>query len=244
MGRTDAKVAIVTGAAQGLGAAIAGRLVEEGAYVVIADILEEGRAVAAELGSKAAYMRLDVRHETEWASVIAQAEALFGPVNVLVNNAAISPTEDLETTSEADYRRIVDVNQVGVFLGIKSVIPSMKRAGGGSIVNISSVAGLVGLARKTGYVATKFAVRGMTKSAAIELAKYQIRVNSVHPGKMQTPMAAAATDTGLSSLMNNRTPAGRAAIPVEIANVVVMLASDEARFCTGAEIAVDGGFTC
>lgn len=244
MNRVSGKVAIVTGAARGMGAAHARRLIEEGAKVMLTDLLdEEGEAMVRTLGANARFMHHDVAKESEWKRIVSETEVAFGPVSVLVNNAAISSFSPIETLEEADYRHTIDVNQVSVFLGMKSVIPSMKRAGGGSIINISSSAGLVGLPYLLSYVASKFAVRGMTKSAAIELAPYNIRVNAIFPGIIRTPlMAATPPDVELELI--KKTPAGRLGEPDEIANVMLLLASDESRFATGAEFAVDGGSTC
>lgn len=247
MGRVSGKVAIVTGAARGMGAAHARRLVEEGAKVMLTDVLdEEGAATAKALGENARFMHQDVTSEAQWQHVVAATEAAFGPVNVLVNNAGIAFGCPIETTSEADYRRVIDVNQVSVFLGMKSVIPSMKRAGGGSIINISSIAGITGNAGVLPYTASKFAVRGMTKSAALELAPLNIRVNSIHPGLIRTPMTSSLDPTTEQALalLAASTPVGRAGEPEEVANVVVLLASDESRFATGAEFVIDGGVTC
>lgn len=247
MGRVKGKVAIVTGAARGMGAAFARRLAEEGARVMLTDVLDkEGRATAEALGTAVRFVRHDVTRENEWQDVVAAAEAAFGPVSVLVNNAGIVLYCPTETLPESEYRRIIDVNQVSVFLGMKSVLPSMRRAGGGAIINISSVAGLVGgPGNSLAYTASKFAVRGMTKSAAIEFAPYRIRVNSIHPGAIRTPMVVPVPGSeGLLTEFLASTPAGRLGEPDEVASVVVMLASDEAQFATGAEFVVDGGVTC
>lgn len=246
MGRVSGKVAIVTGAARGMGASSARRLIEEGAKVVLTDVLEqEGKAAAQALGANARFLHHDVTKETEWKRIVSETEAAFGPVSVLINNAGIVGVTPLETFEEAEYRRIIDVNQVSVFLGMKSVVPSMRRAGGGSIINISSVAGLVGFPQMTAYIASKFAVRGMTKSAAIELAPYNIRVNSVHPGTIRTPMTSPTPEAEEAwAAVAIQQPAGRMGEPNEVANVVLMLASDESRFSTGAEFVVDGGMTC
>lgn len=246
MGRVSGKVAIVTGAAQGMGAAHARRLVEEGARVVLTDVLDViGEAAASSLGENARYLHQDVTKEDEWQRVIRATEEAFGPVSVLVNNAGIVAYGAIERMEESDYRRVIDVNQVSVFLGMKSVIPSMKRAGGGSIINISSVAGLFGASHVLSYTASKFAVRGMSKSAAIELAPYNIRVNSVHPGMISTPMTAPTPESEASiARFIAATPAARWGEPHEVANVVLLLASDESRFSTGAEFVVDGGISC
>ncbi|MCK9506344.1 MAG: glucose 1-dehydrogenase [Porticoccaceae bacterium] len=246
MGRVSGKVAIVTGAARGMGAAFAKRLVEEGARVVLTDVLDgEGKATAQSLGGNAVFVHQDVTSEEHWIKTVNKAESVFGPVSVLVNNAGVVKMNPIETLSERDYRRTIDVNQVAVFLGMKSVLPSMKRAGGGSIINISSIAGINGAPDSISYCASKFAVTGMTKAAAIEFAACGIRVNSIHPGLIRTPMTVPSADKEelLSTLLQG-TPAGRIGEPEEVASVVVMLASDEARFCTGAQFVVDGGVTC
>lgn len=246
MGRVSGKVAIVTGAAQGMGAAHARRLVDEGAQVVLTDVLDSiGEATASSLGENARYLHHDVTKEDEWQRVVRATEETFGPVSVLVNNAGIVAYGAIEQMEERDYRRVIDVNQVAVFLGMKSVIASMKRAAGGSIINISSVAGLFGASHVLAYTASKFAVRGMSKSAAIELAPYNIRVNSVHPGMITTPMTAPTPESEASiTRFIAATPAARWGEPDEVANVVLLLASDESRFSTGAEFVVDGGISC
>jgi 3alpha(or 20beta)-hydroxysteroid dehydrogenase len=245
MGRVSGKVTIVTGAARGMGASHARRLVAEGAQVMLTDVLDgEGAALAQQLGDNARFLHHDVTQEAEWQRIVAETEAAFGPVSVLVNNAGIASFSPIETTEESTYRRVIDINQVSVFLGMKSVIASMKRAGGGSIINISSIAGLVGSPMAQAYTASKFAVRGMTKAAAVELAPYNIRVNSIHPGLILTPMIDTPNAEPLAAGMANATPAGRIGEPDEVSSVVLLLASDETRFSTGAEFVVDGGFSC
>lgn len=247
MGRVSGKVAIVTGGARGIGEAIARLLVKEGAQVVITDI-NDGAAVANELGENALFVKQDVRLEQEWRTVVSTAEKAFGPVSVLVNNAGIgSPLgSDVELISEETYRRIIDINQIGTFMGMQQVLPSMKKAGGGSIINMSSVSGLVGRRNSLAYTASKFAVRGMTKVAAIEFGPYNVRVNSVHPGTISSPMlytAEGALRPNPRKIVEDL-PAGRVGDAGEIAYMVLMLASDEVRFATGAEFIVDGGMTC
>lgn len=241
MGRVDTKVVIVTGGARGMGAAFARKLASEGAKVVIADVLvDEGAALAAELGDGALFQALDVTDENAWNDVVSTAEATFGPVSGLVNNAGIVHVDPIEKLSEADYRKVIDVNQVGVFLGMKAVIGSMRRAGVGSIVNISSTGGLIGYSNILGYVASKWAVRGMTKTAAQELASDNIRANSVHPGIVATEMVAASERS--ASIAKNQ-PIARPGTPEELANLVLFLISDESSYSTGSEFIADGGFT-
>lgn len=240
-GRLAGRTVIVTGAARGIGAACARRLVAEGARVVVADVLvEEGKQVVSELGDAAIFVELDVTSETAWQDAVGQAEETFGPVTGLVNNAGIVHVDPIEKLSEADYRKVIDVNQVGVFLGMKAVIGSMKRAGTGSIVNISSIGGIIAFSRILGYVASKWAVRGMTKTAAQEFGPLGVRVNSVHPGVVASEMTA---DSDRSHGMTDHQPLGREADPDEIARLVLFLISDESSFSTGSEFVADGGYT-
>ena len=242
MARLEEKVAIITGAARGMGAAHARRFVAEGAKVVLTDLnVEEGTALASELGENALFVEQNVTSADEWANVVAQAEKAFGPVNVLVNNAGISVSKSLLQMTEEEYRRIVDINQVSVFLGLKTVVPSMQKAGGGSIVNISSINGIVGGA--VGYTDTKFAVRGMTKAAAMECSHYGIRVNSVHPGVIETPMVTQGDAVEAIKEFAKHIPLKRMAQPEEVTNLVLFLASDESSYSTGSEFIVDGGLT-
>jgi 3alpha(or 20beta)-hydroxysteroid dehydrogenase len=236
--RADGKVAIITGAAQGMGAAHARLLVEHGARVVVADRADEqGRQLADELGPDALFVHLDVTDPAEWAALVSTVIAHFGGANVLINNAGILLLHTVETATLADYRKVVDVNQIGTFLGMQALIPVMKGAGGGSIVNISSTAGAVGFVDNFAYVASKWAVRGMTKAAALELAPHNIRVNAILPGEVQTPMIADL------SLSVDPTPLGRFGDPREIAYLALYLASDESGYTTGADFAIDGGYT-
>jgi 3alpha(or 20beta)-hydroxysteroid dehydrogenase len=241
MGRVDGKTVIVSGGARGMGAVFARRLVEEGASVLITDVLaDEGKEVAAQLGSAADFLALDVTDEKSWQAAVARAEEAFGPVWGLVNNAGIVHVDPIETLAEADYRKVIDVNQVGVFLGMKSVVPSMRRAGGGSIVNISSIGGIISFSNILGYVASKWAVRGMTKAAAQEFGPMGIRVNSVHPGVVITEMTA---ESQRSNTMFQNQPLPRAGTPQELANLVLFLISDESGYSTGSEFVADGGYT-
>lgn len=242
MARLEGKTAIITGAAQGMGAAHAKKFIEEGANVVLTDLNEEkGEALATELGENARFIKHNVTSAAGWEEVVAGAEAAFGPVDVLVNNAGITMAKSILSMTEEEYRRIVDINQVSVFLGMKAVIPSMQKAGGGSIVNISSMNGLV--AGAIGYTDTKFAVRGMTKAAAIECANYAIRVNSVHPGVIATPMVVQEDTKAAVEEFSKHIPLKRVAQSEEVSNMVLFLASDEASYSTGAEFVVDGGMT-
>ncbi|MEU6105457.1 glucose 1-dehydrogenase [Streptomyces flaveolus] len=241
-GRVDGKVVVVTGGARGLGASCARRLVAEGARVVIGDVLApEGAALAEELGTgNALFVDLDVTSEAAWQAAVARTEEAFGPVTGLVNNAGLVHRCPVEELAEADYRRVVDVNEVGVFLGMKTVLPSMRAAGGGSIVNMSSLGGIIAFPYILGYTASKWAVRGMTKAAAQEFAADRVRVNSVHPGVVATEMTA---DSDRSHEMVTRQPIRRAARPAEIAGMVLYLLSDEASYSTGSEFVVDGGYS-
>ncbi|MEK4029272.1 MULTISPECIES: glucose 1-dehydrogenase [Bacillaceae] len=242
MTRLEGKIAIITGAAQGMGAAHAQRFIEEGAKVVLTDLNEEkGKAFAAELGENALFVKQNVTSAEDWANVVAETEKAFGSVNVLVNNAGITMAKSILEVTEEEYRRIVDINQVSVFLGMKAVIPAMQKAGGGSIVNISSMNGIV--AGAIGYTDTKFAVRGMTKAAAIECANYGIRVNSVHPGVIATPMVVQEDTKAAVEEFSKHIPIKRVAQPEEVSSLVVYLASEESSYSTGSEFIVDGGLT-
>ncbi len=242
MERLEGKVAIITGAAQGMGASHAKKFIDEGAKVVITDLnVEKGEALAKELGDNALFVKQNVTNAEDWEKVVAETEKAFGPVNVLVNNAGITLAKSILETTEEEYRRIVDINQVSVFLGMKTVIPSMQKAGSGSIVNISSMNGLVGGA--IGYTDTKFAVRGMTKAAALECAHYGIRVNSVHPGVIATPMVVQEGMKETIEEFSKSIPMKRVAQSEEVSNMVLFLASDEASYSTGSEFIVDGGLT-
>lgn len=240
-GRLDGKVALITGAARGQGAAEARRFVAEGASVLLTDVLDDdGAALADELGDRAAYRHLDVTSEEEWEAAVADAQERFGPITVLVNNAGILDFAPIPKVDLARFRAVVDVNLVGTLLGMKHVARSMRDAGGGSIINISSNAGIVGLPSAAAYVSSKWAVRGLSKTAAIDLGPWGIRVNSVHPGGINTPM----TDFGGGeSGWAKKLPLGRMGEADEVANVVTFLASDEASYVTGAEWSVDGGAT-
>ena len=254
MGRVDGKVILISGGARGMGAEEVGLFAREGARVVFGDILDDlGQQVEAEqreLGHDVSYHHLDVTSESDWQAIVALAEARYGKLDVLVNNAGISISVEggarnipLEDTSEEQWDRVMDVNSKGVFLGTKTAIPAMRRAGGGSIVNISSIAGLSGAwSRSHPYNASKGAVRLFTKSTAIQYAAEGIRANSVHPGPIMTPMSAATyDDPEVAAERLALVPLGRRAHPIEVAYGVLYLASDEASFVTGAELVIDGG---
>lgn len=244
MGRLSGKTAIITGASQGMGAAHARRFVSEGANVILTDINEgPGMALAGELGASSLFVPHDVTKPSSWAAVVQKGEAAFGAINVLVNNAGIiGDIASTDSITESNYMNVIAVNQHGVMYGMKAVIPSMLKAKRGSIINISSIAGMLACygSPNIAYVASKFAVRGMTKFVATEYGKYNIRVNSVHPGYIKTPMMVAATDeegAGAAAMI----PLARMADPDEVSQLVAFLASDESSFITAEEHVIDGG---
>ncbi len=246
--RLAGKVGLITGAARGQGAAAARQFVDEGASVVLADVNDDdGKALADELGDKAVYRHLDVASEDDWPGAVTAAIDAFGRLDVLVNNAGILHFSAITDTTLADYERVVRVNQFGTFLGMRAVVPAMTEGGGGSIVNVSSIEGLGGMPLLIAYTASKFAIRGMTKVAAMELGEKGIRVNSVHPGMIDTDMVrgifGSRADTVDLSPIGRRVALRRLGRPAEIANLVVFLASDESSYCTGAEFVADGGAT-
>jgi 3alpha(or 20beta)-hydroxysteroid dehydrogenase len=236
MGRVDDKVALISGGARGMGASHARLLVAEGAKVVIGDILDgEGQALADELGAAVRYVHLDVTQPEQWTAAAESAVVEFGRLNVLVNNAGIINYGPLKTFDLTKWQRVLDVNVTGTLLGIQAVIDPMIAAGGGSIINISSIEGLRGAAWVHGYVTSKWAVRGLTKSAALELAPNNIRVNSIHPGFIRTDMTAKLPQDMLNI------PLGRAGEAQDVSTFVLFLASDESSYATAAEFVIDGG---
>jgi 3(or 17)beta-hydroxysteroid dehydrogenase len=247
--RLPEKVALVSGGARGIGAATARLFAQEGARVVLGDLLDpEGRIVEAEIvarGGEAAFVHLDVTSERDWEHAVATAASRFGRLDILVNNAGIGGAGRLEDTTLEDWNRVMDVNAKGVFLGTKAAIPAMRRGGAGSIVNISSQLGLVGMDDSSPqYQASKGAVRLLTKLTALQYAKERIRANSVHPGPIVTPMTAGRrADPATRERMVSRIPLGRYGEAEEVAYGVLYLASDEARFVTGSELVIDGGWT-
>ncbi len=245
MGRLDGKVAIVTGGARGMGEATVRLMVGEGAKVVIGDLLKtEGQALAEELGDAASFLRMDVSQEADWAKAVAEAQE-FGPLNVLVNNAAILHLASITDTSPDDFMRVMKVNLLGAFMGIRAVIEPMKAAGGGSIINVSSIDGVQSKAGLSAYSSSKWGIRGLTKNAAIELGQYGIRVNSVHPGGIFTEMGGAGSgisEEEMSEGVYADFPIPRVGRPEEVAYVTLFLATDEASYSTGAEFMADGGW--
>ena len=249
MGRMDGKVALISGGARGQGAAEARLFAQEGAKVVIGDLLDmDGMRVAAEiaeLGGEAVYVHLDVTREEDWQSAVQAAVSAFGKLDVLVNNAGIWRRGRVEDTTVEDWDAVQNVNSKGVFLGTKAAIPEMRKAGGGSVINISSTAGLVGGPRSTAYTASKGAVRLFTKATAIQYAGEGIRSNSIHPGPIDTEMIQQVWQGEDNSREESiaRTPLGRVGTVDDIAYGALFLASDESSFMTGSELVIDGGST-
>lgn len=236
MGRVDGKVALISGGARGMGAEHARLLVEEGAKVVIGDILDDkGKAVADEIGDSVRYVHLDVTQPEDWDAAVGTAIGEFGKLNVLVNNAGTVALGPLRSFDLAKWQKVIDVNLTGTFLGMRVAVDPMIEAGGGSIINVSSIEGLRGAPMVHPYVASKWAVRGLAKSAALELAKHNIRVNSVHPGFIRTPMTAHLPDDMVT------VPLGRPAQSREVSTFILFLASDESSYATGSEFVMDGG---
>ena len=235
--RLKGKTAIVTGSARVLGASIAADLAREGARVMVCDVLEDaGREVAASIGEAAVFRRMDVTSSGEWAETVAAAEAAFGSVDVLINNAGLAELVPFDDLTEETFKAVFEVNTVGTFLGMKAVVPAMRRAGGGSIVNISSTAGIHS-AGGLAYTGSKFAVTGITKTAAHMLGPERIRINSVHPGWMKTPMTQLVPQDWIASLLPLRTFID----PNDVAKLVSFLASDDSSMVTGSEYVIDAG---
>ncbi|WP_405783456.1 SDR family NAD(P)-dependent oxidoreductase [Streptomyces sp. NBC_00859] len=242
--RLDGKVALITGAGRGQGAVEARLFAEAGARIVVTDVREdEGREVAAGLGSAAVFVPHDVSDAASWDRAVATAVRSFGRLDVLVNNAALWRTEPVDTETQENFELLFRVNLLGPFLGIKAAVPALREAGGGSVVNISSTAGLVGIARHAAYGSSKFGLRGLSKHAALDLAPDGIRVNSVHPGMVDTPMVAGALGQDAGQREHPRVPLRRMGRPSEVAELVRFLASDASSYITGAEFTVDGGLT-
>ena len=242
MKRFENRTVIVTGGARGMGASHARGFIAEGANVVIADVVDqEGQSLADELGGRAIFSRLDVTSEADWAATVTAAENAFGPVSVLVNNAGIVHFARIADTEPADWSRLIDINLTGTYLGIRALASSMRKAGGGAIVNISSGAGMSGAFGLGAYVASKWGVRGLTKTAALELARDHIRVNSIHPGATRTTMAAQPDVEAVMAASVKNLAIPRIAEPEELTRLVLFVASDEASFSTGSEFIADGG---
>ena len=246
--RLQNKVALISGGAKGMGAVEAKLFAKEGAKVVIGDVLEaEGKQIEAainETGGECLFVPLDVTDENQWNEAVAATLGRFGKLDILINNAGIFRTGAVEETSSAEWDQVMDINAKGVFLGAKAAIPAMREAGGGSIINLSSVAGLVGAAYSSAYSASKGAVRLFTKSTAIQYATDGVRCNSIHPGVIQTDMTKEAiADSQFKAQRLNPTPLARLGQPEDVAYGALYLASDESSFVTGAELVIDGGWT-
>lgn len=236
MARFEGTVALISGGSRGMGAEHARGLVGEGAKVIIGDILDdEGKLLAEDLGENATYIRLDVTKDADWKEAVATAESVYGPINLLVNNAGIVSYGPVDAMDPEEFRRVIDINLTGTYLGMHYTVPSMKKAGGGAIINISSTAGLMGYAAISAYAASKWGVRGMTKSVAMELGKDNIRVMSLHPGPIRTPMTDEYGDE-----MTAAQPIARWGTPEEVTKLLMFMAAD-ATYSTGSEWVIDGG---
>ena len=243
-GRLQGKVTLISGAARGQGEAEARLFAREGAQVVLGDVLDaEGERAARAIGAAAVYVHLDVTQPADWQRAVETAVRSFGKLTTLINNAGILRMEGIEDTTLESWNQVVAVNQTGTFLGMKHAIPEIRKAGGGSIVNISSIAGLIGVGAAAAYQATKGAVRILTKTAAVQYAKERIRVNSIHPGVITTKMVTEGIDPEGRKMFEMATPLGREGTPEEIAYGALFLASDESSYMTGAELVLDGGYT-
>jgi len=243
-GRLQDKVALVTGSGSGIGEACARAFARHGARVIVSDVrADAGRSVAGDIGEQATFIDLDVRDIAAWDAARAEIMRKFDGLDVLVNNAGTGTGGGIERETPEDHRRVLDVNVTGVWSGIRQMLPAFAARGGGSIINISSIDGLVGVEGLSTYVASKFAVTGLTRSLALELGVRNIRVNSIHPGIIETPMVAKNTGKSMERLRNAvaRQPIPRMGRPEEIANAAVFFASDDSSYCTGASLVVDGG---
>lgn len=247
--RLVGKVAVISGGARGMGASEAQLFLDEGAKVVITDVLDEaGKQTAQRLspdGSRCMFLHHDVTNEDDWASVVAETVSAFGQIDILINNAGIFERGSILDTPLKDFQRTIDINLTGVFLGMKAVAPHMVQRKTGSIVNISSVAGLAGTPGFVAYGASKWAVRGMTKGVAKELAPFGVRVNSIHPGIIDTPMLQTFDEAGegVREAVRTRIPLGYEAEPIHVARLALYLASDDSAYSTGSEFIVDGGWS-
>lgn len=247
MGKLDGKVVIVTGASGGQGQLHARTLASEGAKVVLTDLSEEGgKQTAEEIGDNAIFVKHDIASESDWDNVVKKAEESFGPVTVLINNAGIAGSavgKLAGDTTKEEFEQVMNVNATGTFLGMKAVIPSMKKAGKGSIVNVSSIGGKFATKGAMAYLTSKFAVTGMTKAVALDYAEDNIRINSVHPGTIESPALLSPGAEATVNMIREKTPLGRLGKPEEAAKLVLFLASDDSSFSTGAEFIIDGGVT-
>jgi 3alpha(or 20beta)-hydroxysteroid dehydrogenase len=245
MGRLTGKVAIISGAAQGMGEVTARLFASEGAKVVLGDVASQrGEAIAAEIGEAAFFRKLDVRSEEDWQAIVAAATGCFGKLDILVNNAGVAVTGVAEEVRKEDAERVLGINVIGVMMGVKHVVPALRANGGGVIVNISSIDGMRGMNGLSVYAASKWAVRGITKSYAYEYGPAGIRVISIHPGGIDTVMSNPDNDT--REVLNarfKRVPLQRIGAPEEVARVTLFACSDEASYMSGAELVVDGGWT-
>jgi len=243
-GRLNGKVALISGGARGQGEAESRLFASEGAKVVLGDVLDaDGEKVARSIGSSAVYVHLDVTDPAQWQRAVETTIRSFGKLTTLVNNAGILHMEGIEDTTLELWNRVIAVNQTGTFLGMKQAIPELRKAGGGSIINISSIAGMIGVGCASAYQATKGAVRILTKTAAVQYAKEGIRVNSIHPGLIATKMVTEGIDPESRKMFELATPLGREGSAEEVANGALFLASDESSYMTGSELVLDGGYT-
>lgn len=243
MSKLEGKVAIITGAARGQGEATARLFAEHGATVILTDVLEEGYDLAQDIGGDAVFVEMDVRDEDAWTALITEMHDRHGQIDALINNAGIAEAAPIEELTLASFERMLGINVIGTWLGVRAVVPVMRGHGAGSIVNISSTSGLRGNANMTTYDASKWGVRGMSKAMAMELAPHNIRVNTIHPGAIDTPMLNPSQRETQDIAAELGLPMGRVGLPIEVAKASLFLASDDASYISGAEIAVDGAWT-